>query len=98
GAAPGSIIAAIIHAHRPAKDPNEPSRVAIPMSIPVICRTATTQDAAARPSVAARAAAVAAVPAGLGEGGGDLCGTCTVAGAAAGTDDDALWMLMGVPR
>jgi len=64
------------------------------MSIPVICRTATTQDAAARPSVAAKAAAVAAVRVGLGDGGGDLGGTGGVADAAASTDDDALWMLM----
>jgi hypothetical protein len=50
GAAPGSIIAAIIGTHRATKDANEPSRVATPMSIPFICRTATTQDAA-RPRV-----------------------------------------------
>jgi hypothetical protein len=43
------------------KKPNEPSRVWAPMSIPFICRTATTQDAAASPSVAASAEAVAAV-------------------------------------
>jgi hypothetical protein len=43
------------------KDANEPSRVATPMSIPFICRTATTQDAAASPSVAVSAADVAAV-------------------------------------
>jgi hypothetical protein len=63
GAAPGSIIAAIIHTHRATKNANEPSRVATPMSIPFICLTATTQDAAARPSVAVSAAAVAVVPA-----------------------------------
>jgi hypothetical protein len=64
------------------------------MSIPCICRTATTQDAAASPSVAAKAAAVAAVRVGLGRKGGDLCGIGGVAGAAASTDDDALWSLM----
>jgi len=64
------------------------------MSIPVICRTATTQDAAARPSVAAKAAAGAAVRIGLGEGGGDLGGTGGVADAAPSTDSDALRMLM----
>src|ERR1700693_2368574 len=36
-------------------------RVATPMSIPLICQTATTQDAAASPSVAVKAVAVAAV-------------------------------------
>src|SRR5918996_1544346 len=60
GAAPGSIIAAIIVTHRGTKNANEPSSVAPPMSIPFICRTATTQDAAASPRVAASAAAVAA--------------------------------------
>ena len=43
------------------KDANEPSLVATPMSIPRICETATTQDVAASPIVAASAAAVAAV-------------------------------------
>jgi hypothetical protein len=47
--------------HRGTKDANDSSRVATPMSIPFICRTATTQDAAASPSVAVSAAAVAAV-------------------------------------
>src|SRR6266478_6038024 len=61
GAAPGSIIAAIIGTHRATKNANEPSGVATPMSIPFICRTATTQDAAARPSVAVSTAPVAAV-------------------------------------
>jgi hypothetical protein len=42
------------------KNPNEPSRVAAPMSIPCICQAATTQDAAASPSVATSAAATAA--------------------------------------
>jgi hypothetical protein len=37
---------------------NEPRRVATPMSIPLICRTATTQDAAASPSVAVSVAVV----------------------------------------
>src|SRR6266487_6224293 len=69
GAAPGSIIAAIIDTHSATKNANEPSRVATPMSIPFICRTATTQDAAASPSVAVSAAAVAAVLAlAMGEG------------------------------
>src|SRR5215831_2736525 len=94
GAAPGSIIAAIITTHTAMKDANEPSLVATPMSIPCICRTATTQDAAASPSVAANTAAVAAVRVGLGREGGDLCGTDGVADAAASTDDDALWSLM----
>jgi hypothetical protein len=35
---------------------NEPSWVATPMSVPFICRTATTQAAAASPSVAVNAA------------------------------------------
>ena len=60
GTAPGSIIAAIITTHTPMKNANEPSRVATPMSIPCICRTATTQDAAASPSVPVSAAAVTA--------------------------------------
>jgi hypothetical protein len=64
------------------------------MSIPVICRTATTQDAAASPSVAASTAAVAAVRVGLGEGDGDLCGTGGVADTAASTKYDVLRMLM----
>ena len=54
GAAPGSIIAAIIATHTAMKNANEPSLVATPMSIPCICQTATTQDAAASPSAAAR--------------------------------------------
>ena len=45
------------------ENPNEPSRVATPMSIPCICQTATTQDAAASPSVATSAAATTAGPA-----------------------------------
>jgi hypothetical protein len=61
GAAPGSIIAAIITTHRATKNANEPSGVATPMSIPFICQTATTQNAAASPSVPVRAVAVAAV-------------------------------------
>jgi len=59
--AAAGIIAAIIDTHTAAKNANEPSRVWAPMSIPVICRTATTQDAAASPSAAVSAAAVAAV-------------------------------------
>src|SRR3989442_14115877 len=47
--------------HTATKTANEPSGVATPVSIPFICRTATTQDAAASPSVAVSAAAVAAV-------------------------------------
>src|SRR5262245_56580790 len=42
------------------KATNEPSCVAGPMSIPVICQTAMTQHAAASPSVPASAAAVTA--------------------------------------
>src|SRR5690242_13201791 len=60
GAAPGSIIADIITTHTVTKNPNEPSRVATPMLIPLICQTATTQDAAASPNVAVSPAAVAA--------------------------------------
>src|ERR1039457_3589851 len=60
GAAPGSIIAAIIAPHTATKDVNVPSRVATPMSIPLICRAATTQHAAASPSVAVSVAAVTA--------------------------------------
>src|SRR6266550_3703074 len=58
--AAAGIIAAIIDTHTAAKNANEPSRVWAPMSIPVICRTATTQHAAASPSVAVSAAGVAA--------------------------------------
>lgn len=47
--------------HRPTKNANEPSLVATPISIPLIWRIATTQDAAASPSVAVSAAAVALV-------------------------------------
>src|SRR6516162_2857154 len=54
-------MAAIIATHRTTKDAKEPSRVATPMSIPVICRIATTQDMAASPIVAASAVAVSAV-------------------------------------
>ncbi len=43
------------------KNANEPSLVATPMSIPCICQTAMPQDAAASPSVAVSAAAIAAV-------------------------------------
>ena len=48
------------------KNPNEPSSVATPMSIPCICRTATTQAAAASPSVAVSTATV--VPARVRDG------------------------------
>src|ERR1700733_9080810 len=61
GAAPGSIIAAIITAHTAIKKANEPGLVATPMSIPVIRQTATTQQAAAVPSVTVSTAAVVAV-------------------------------------
>src|SRR5215472_3431679 len=57
GAAPGSIIAAIITTHAAAKNAGEPSSVPTPISIPVICQTETTQHAAASPSVAVSAAA-----------------------------------------
>src|SRR5438128_5369119 len=57
----GSIIAAIINTQRGTKNANEPRVVATPMSIPFICRTATTQHAAASPSVAVSPAAVVAV-------------------------------------
>src|ERR1035437_5272509 len=55
GVAPGSIMAAIIATQKAMKDANGPSWVAAPISIPFICRTATTQEAAASPSVAVRA-------------------------------------------
>src|SRR5215831_5701584 len=61
GAAPGSIMAAIITTHTAIKDANDPSLVATPMSIPCICQTAMPQDAAASPSVAVSAAAIVAV-------------------------------------
>src|SRR5258708_14736062 len=61
GAAPGSIIAAIIGTHIETKNVNEPSGVVTPMSIPFICQTATPQAAAASPSVAVSAVASAAV-------------------------------------
>ena len=60
GTAPGSIIAAIIDTHTMTKNPNEPSGVATPMSIPLIRRTATTQDAQAIGSVTISATGVAA--------------------------------------
>jgi len=60
------------------------------MSIPVICPTAATQDAAASPSVAVSAAAVAGVRPGLGDEGGDLRGI----GGVAGAGDGAVWMFM----
>jgi hypothetical protein len=55
-------MAAIIATHRTRNDPNDPKRVATPMSIPFICRTATIQAAAANPSVVTRALVIAAVP------------------------------------
>jgi hypothetical protein len=61
GAAPGGIIAAIIAAHTARNTPNGPTLVAIPMSIPFICQTAATQQAAAGPSVTVSAASVVAV-------------------------------------
>src|SRR5258706_11082251 len=61
GAAPGSIIAAIIGTHRAMKKLNDPTGVATPMSIPFISWTATTHDRAASPNVAVRAVALAAV-------------------------------------
>src|SRR5215471_5204544 len=61
GTAPGSIIAAIIATHTAMNDANEPSLVATPMSIPRICQTEMPQQAAASPSVAVSAAAIAAV-------------------------------------
>src|ERR1035438_2111005 len=60
GTAPGSIMAAIMATHTAAKDANVPSRVATPMFIPVICRIATTQHAAASARVAVSGPAVAA--------------------------------------
>src|SRR5205807_337606 len=63
GAAPGSIIVAIIETHTATKNTNEPSRVPTPMSIPFTSRTAlagatlavsstqrTPRSASARPS------------------------------------------------
>src|SRR5215471_20704155 len=61
GAVPGSIIAAIITTHTAMKNANEPSLVATPMSIPCICHTAMPQDAAASPSAAVSATAIAPV-------------------------------------
>jgi hypothetical protein len=61
GAAPGSIIAAIIAVHTATNTPNGPTLVATPMSIRFICQTATAQQAAAGPSVTVSAAAVVAV-------------------------------------
>ena len=57
GAAPGSIIAAIIATHTAAKNANEPSWVSTAISIRVICQTETTQHPAASPSVAVSAPA-----------------------------------------
>src|SRR5262245_13164332 len=83
GTAPGSIIAAIIDTHRATKNANEPSSVATPMSIPFICRRATTQDAAASTSVAATAAALATalVPATAAESRTVLISSSSVTGA-----------------
>src|SRR3954454_23735511 len=53
GTAPGSIIAAIILAQTPTKNPNEPSVVSTPMSMPRIRVTATAKQAAATPNVMA---------------------------------------------
>src|SRR5689334_11644484 len=61
GAAPGSIIAAIITTHTAMKNANEPSLVATPISIPCICHTAMPQHVAAIPSAAVSAAAIAPV-------------------------------------
>src|SRR6201998_3847328 len=61
GAAPGSIIAAIMGTHSAMKNANEPSRVAVPISMPCICQTETPQHAAATASVVVSAAAPAAV-------------------------------------
>src|SRR5215469_17677818 len=51
GAAPGSIIAAIIVTQAAAKNPKEPGRVVTPMSMPSISQAAAAQHAAASPSV-----------------------------------------------
>jgi len=53
--------------HRATKDMGEPSRVATPMSIPLIWWTAATQDAAASPSVAVSATAVMAADGVVGD-------------------------------
>jgi len=53
GAAPGSIIAAIIVVHVAMKNPNGPGRVATPMSMPPINHAAAAQHAAASPIVVA---------------------------------------------
>jgi hypothetical protein len=63
GAAPGSIIAAIIVTHAAAKNAGDPGRVVTPMSMPSISRAATTQNAADSPSVAASTGQVPAMPA-----------------------------------
>jgi hypothetical protein len=62
GTAPGNIIAAIIGTHIARKNPNEPRRVATPMSIPIISRSASAKHAAASPSVAVSAVTVDALP------------------------------------
>jgi hypothetical protein len=54
-------MAAIIVTHKAMKKANEPRRVATPMFIPPIWRTASTQQAAASPTVTVRAVAVAAL-------------------------------------
>src|SRR6266516_2991642 len=58
GTAPGSIIAAIIGSQAARKNENEPSSVAAPMSMPLICRIARNQQAPARPRVAVTVALV----------------------------------------
>src|SRR5689334_21805209 len=101
--APGSIMAAIIDAHGTRKDANEPSPVATPRSMPLICRMATIQQGAASPSVAANAVAVVAVVgsfvarAGAGVGGasmplplGGLEAAVGANGAATGHDREAV--------
>src|SRR5579862_9804971 len=64
GSGPGSIIAAIMATHTAMKNPNEPSWVATPMAIPLMCTTATPHAAPASPSVAVNATAAGLTPAG----------------------------------
>ena len=54
-------MAAIIGTHRATKNESEPSPVRGPMSIPLICRRATTQAATASSTVAEPAAAMVSV-------------------------------------
>src|SRR6516225_6496210 len=71
GAAPGSIIAAIIVTHAAAKNQNDPGRVATPISMPSISQAAITQHAAESPSIAVSTGAVSTAPAPVTAAGRD---------------------------